>query len=186
MIVDNLNDSRVIEALSTPGGVIASLTDTTYGLLARADSPKSLKRLYEIRKRSPRQSTIVLVASVSDIPGLTGGQMEIYQKLLEERPTTIVLKTLGSILPHLPRTDNTLAFRAVRHKELAKLISQVGPLLAPSANYEGEPPATNIHEAIAYFGDKIDIYVDGGENKNALSSKIIAIKDGDEIEVIRE
>lgn len=46
---------------------------------------------------------------------------------------------------------------------LRELLRQTGPLIAPSANPEGAPPARTISEAEAYFGDGVDIYVDGGE-----------------------
>ena len=186
MSLDNLTDPIVIQTLSLPGGVIVAPTDTIYGLLARADSQESFQNLYFIRKRDLKKSSIILVSTAENIPGLTEHQIEIYKRLNEERPTTIIQKVPDSLWPHLPKTNGTLAFRAVNNIELAKLIDQVGPLLAPSANHEGEPPASNVDEAMSYFGDKISVYVDGGEIKNVPASKIIAINDGDEIEVIRD
>lgn len=186
MRLDNLTDPIVIQTLSLPGGVIVAPTDTIYGLLARANDPKSFQNLYSIRKRNLKQPSIILVSSAESIPGLTDHQIEIYKKLNQERPTTVIQKVSDSLWPHLPRNNGTLAFRAVNNIELAKLIYQVGPLLAPSANHEDEPPASNVDEAMSYFGDQIAIYVDGGEIKNVPASKIIAINDSDEIEVIRD
>lgn len=186
MRLNKLNNPTVIQTLSTPGGVIVAPTDTIYGLLARADSQESFHNLYSIRKRDLKQSSIILVSSAKSIPGLDDHHIEVYKRLNAERPTTIIHKVPDSLWPYLPKTNGTLAFRVVNNIELTKLIDQVGPLLAPSANYEGEPPASNIDEAVAYFGDQITIYVDGGEIKNVPASKIIAINDGDEIEVIRD
>lgn len=186
MRLTNLTDPAVIQTLSSPGGVIVAPTDTIYGLLARADNKESFQNLYSIRKRDLKQSSIILVSSVTNIPGLTDHQAEVYKKLNSERPTTIIQKVPDSLWPYLPKTNGTLAFRVVNNIELIKLIDQVGPLLAPSANYEGEPPASNIDEAVAYFGDQITIYVDGGEIKNVPASKIIAINDSDEIDIIRD
>ena len=89
-------------------------------------------------------------------------------------------------MPHLKRQDRTLAFRLVKNSPLAELINSTGPLIAPSANIEGHESATNISQAIDYFGDLVDIYVDGGTITNNIPSKIIAINDDDEIEVIRD
>ena len=50
---------------------------------------------------------------------------------------------------------------------------QTGPLITSSANQPGESPATTIQEAINYFGDSVDFYVDGGEIKDVLPSTII-------------
>ncbi|MEK7077097.1 MAG: Sua5/YciO/YrdC/YwlC family protein, partial [Patescibacteria group bacterium] len=52
-----------------------------------------------------------------------------------------------------------------------------GPLVAPSANIEGKPPAWTIKEAKKYFGDKADFYVDGGTIKKS-PSMLIKIEDG--------
>ena len=59
------------------------------------------------------------------------------------------------------------------------------PLIAPSANLEGKPPPKNIQEAVDYFGDKIDLYVDSGEIENEKPSTIVKIENG-EIKILRE
>ena len=43
------------------------------------------------------------------------------------------------------------------------LLKETGPLVAPSANPEGEIPAKNIEEARKYFGNKVDFYIDEGK-----------------------
>lgn len=52
-----------------------------------------------------------------------------------------------------------------------------GPLVAPSANLEGLPPAKTIKEAKKYFGKNIQIYLDGGKLES-LPSTLIEIKKG--------
>ena len=54
----------------------------------------------------------------------------------------------------------------------SKYLEQTGPLIAPSANLQGQPPAKNIQEAYEYFGDAVDLYVDGGtvESGRAVTS----------------
>jgi L-threonylcarbamoyladenylate synthase len=42
------------------------------------------------------------------------------------------------------------------------LLQRTGPLIAPSANFEGEPPASTIRAAKKYFGKKVDFYADAG------------------------
>ncbi|MDQ7082313.1 MAG: Sua5/YciO/YrdC/YwlC family protein [Aquificota bacterium] len=42
-----------------------------------------------------------------------------------------------------------------------ELLKRFGrPLVAPSANPEGKPPARNVREAVEYFGTKVCYYVD--------------------------
>lgn len=186
MITKRLLDPAVIEALRADKLVVAP-TDTIYGLLARADSPRAVDELYRVRQRDRTKSCIVLLGSVNDIPELTADQRRTYQQLYRERPTTIVARVSPDVMPHLVRTDATLAFRAVPpDTALSELIQLVGPLLAPSANLAGRPPATTINEAIAYFGDEVAVYVDGGEIKGAMPSRIITFTDEGQLVTLRQ
>ncbi len=176
MITKDPLDPQIAAALNA-GRLIVMRTDTIYGILARANSPEAVERLYTKRPRHPEKSCIILVNSVEIIPGLRPNEKTNYQQLSETRPTTIVVPAPDNYLPHLIRTKDTLAFRVVSGK-LGKLIKQTGPLLAPSANPEGLPPATNIYEAINYFGESVDVYVDGGEVTENTPSRIISFQDG--------
>ncbi len=186
MITKNLLDTTVIEALRADKLVMAP-TDTIYGLLARADSPRAVDELYRVRRRDRTKSCIILLGSTNDIPELTTEQRYIYDQLYCERPTTIVTRVSPDVMPHLVRTDATLAFRVVPPETaLSELIRLVGPLLAPSANLAGQPPATTINEAIAYFGDQVAVYVDGGEVAEAVPSRIITFTDDGQVVTLRQ
>ena len=52
-----------------------------------------------------------------------------------------------------------------KNGNLFNLIKNVGPLVAPSCNKEGHEPAKNIKIAKEYFGDDIDLYINGGVKK---------------------
>ena len=185
MIVNNILDRSVKEALANDRLIVAK-TDTIYGILARADSVESMKKIYEAKQRSLEQSSIILVADVSSIPGLTSEQRKIYQELSNHQPTTIAIRVSDSFLPHLPRNNGTLAFRAVPNSPLASLIKSTGYLLAPSANPKDLPPARNITEAVEYFGETVAIYVDSGEVSGAKPSQIIAFGDKNQVVYLRK
>ena len=159
-------------------------TDTIYGLLASATSPEAFKKLYSVRDRPLSKASILLVADPEDVPQLTTEQRNAYRVLSDERPTTIVQPVDDSYLPHLPRENGTLAFRVIALPHLRELVRLTGPLLAPSANPEGKTPATNIAEAKNYFGDKVSLYVDGGEVTENTPSRIISFIDG-AVQIIR-
>jgi L-threonylcarbamoyladenylate synthase len=63
-------------------------------------------------------------------------------------------------------------------------LAHTGALLTSSANAPGEPTATNLAEAQAYFGDQVDFYVDAGTIANPVPSTVIRIVD-DAIEILR-
>ena len=185
MIVENILDSAVISALQSDRLIIAK-TDTIYGVLARAGSKKAIERLYKVKQRPLDKSVIVLVANITDIPGLTPHMQEKYQKLATEHPTTIIVNVAPDFLPHIPHINGTLAFRVVPKSLLSELIHKVGYLAAPSANPSGQKPAKNINEAVNYFHESIAIYVDSGDITEVKPSQIVHINDDGEIEFIRK
>lgn len=184
-ITTNLTSEPVVRAVIA-GQIIVAPTDTIYGILARAKDAAAVGTLYRVRRRTPDKPCILLVASSADIPSLTIKQRHAYQDLSAERPTTIITKVPGNFLPHLPRRDGTLAFRvAPALSPLRELVDITGPLLAPSANLQGCPPAKTITEAIDYFGENVTIYVDGGEIVSAAPSRIVTF-DGESLRILRD
>ena len=179
-------DSTKASIALQQGDLVVLKTDTIYGILASAKIQRAVDKLYAAKQRDPRKSCIVLVADIHDIPNLPHEHRTTYLALCKKRPTTIVAPVPRDYLPHLKRQDNTLAFRLVKQPELMSVLDATGPLLAPSANIEGHEPAENIEQAVSYFGDTVAVYVDSGPITNSLPSKIIAINDDDEIEIIRD
>jgi L-threonylcarbamoyladenylate synthase len=77
-----------------------------------------------------------------------------------------------------------LALRIPDNELLQEVLSKTGPIVAPSANREGEEPAATVEVAKEYFGDTVDFYVDGGELKGEAST-VISLENG-RLQVIRE
>ena len=175
LITNTVSDPRVSEAL-TSAKLVVLRTDTIYGIVASAANRHAMERLYRAKHRPANESCIILVADISDIPGLTATRRQHYLQLNAERPTSIIVPASNAFL-HTTHQNGTLAFRLVTGS-LAQLIRQTGPLLAPSANPAGMPPANNITEAIKYFGDMVSVYVDGGEVTSSVASRIIKLQAG--------
>lgn len=181
LITNTISDPRVSEAL-TSANLVVLRTDTIYGIVAAATDCRAMERLYHAKHRPANESCIILVADISDIPGLTPTQRQHYLQLNAERPTSIIVPARNAFL-HTTHQNGTLAFRLVTGN-LAGLIHQTGPILAPSANPAGMPPAKNITEAINYFGGMVSVYVDGGEVTSLVASRIIKLQ-ADDIVTIR-
>jgi len=157
-------------------------TDTIYGIVCSAMKKKSVEKLYKIRKRDSKKPMIILISSLKDL-NLFGVKIDkkITDKYWPGKVSIIVpIKKLG----YLHRGKNSLAFRLPNNKALIKLIKISGPIVAPSANTEGDKPAETIEEAKEYFKDKIDFYVDCGKLKSK-PSKIISLLNNN-IEIIRK
>ncbi len=80
----------------------------------------------------------------------------------------------------MTRGTGSIAFRYPKDERLQEILKDTGPLVAPSANPEGMPPATTIEEAKKYFSESVDFYVDGG-TRDAKPSSVIQFKDEKEI-----
>jgi len=77
----------------------------------------------------------------------------------------------GNNLYYLHRGTNSLAFRLPKDKLILNILKISGPIIAPSANWEGYEPAKNIREAKRYFGNKV-FYLDRGDLISKPSSLI--------------
>ena len=77
----------------------------------------------------------------------------------------------------------SLAFRLPKDKFVLQILKETGPLVAPSANPEGLPPAENLKQAREYFGDKVFYYGRGG--LQGAPSTLVSLNDG-KVGVLRQ
>lgn len=169
------------------GGVGVVPTDTLYGLVGRADTREVVERIYKIKKRNPDKPCIILISSLDDLNKFNVKVSEEVRKNLEKYwpgKVSVILSVNDNNFEYLTRGTKTLAFRLPDEKVLQDLIKETGPIIAPSANPEGEKPATTIEMANKYFGDKVDFYVDDEELKSAPST-LIKFENG-EVVVLRQ
>lgn len=183
------NNKNLIEVLKR-NGVVVMPTDTIYGIVGKADNPFVVNRIYNIRKRAPNKPCIILIGVVDELENFSIHLSEEQKRVIkgywlldhtqdfQPRPVSIVLDCPGDQFEYLHRGTKTLAFRLPTQESLRNLLKETGPLIAPSANIEGLPPARNIKEAQKYFSDSVDLYIDG-DILTDRPSKIIQIhKDG--------
>ena len=172
-------------ALLREGGVGVLPTDTLYGLVASAYHPQAVERLYTLKRRERKPGTTI-AGSVQQLADL-GIAPEVLARVTHLWPNPIsVILPLPDSLAYIHQGRGDSPFRVVADPVLQALLGQTGPLVTSSANHPGEPPATSVGEARAYFGDHVDFYVDGGDLGHRPPSTIIKLQDNDEIAVIRE
>lgn len=169
------------------GGVVVMPTDTIYGIVGRAEDRNVVKKIYEIRKRTPEKPCIILVGDLSELKKFNIVLTEMQKNKIGKyrRPTSFILDCPDEKFSYLHRSTKTLAFRLPASQELRKLLIKTGPLIAPSANPEGLSPARNIREAKTHFGNSVDLYINGGTIVGKPSKIIRLHKDGS-IAVLRE
>lgn len=161
-------------AILQSGGVAVLRTDTIYGVVARADNEAAVNSVYKLKGRTPSKSPIVLIAEV-------GHTFDTYDKDEIDQIANMWPGKNSVIFPSLiapdwvRRGNNSVAYRVPDDDDLRELLRKTGPLIAPSANPEGLEPAMNLQEAIDYFGDKVAIYIDGGQVVDNTPSKLFKV-----------
>jgi len=174
-------------ALFLKDGAIGVIpTDTIYGICAPALDKKAVEKVYKLKKRDPKKPMIILIGSLDDLRkfniDLNAWQKKILKKVWLGK-VSIVLPCLDKKFAYLHKGTKTLAFRLPKKRELLKILSISGPLVAPSANPEGGRPAETIAEAKKYFGKNIFYY---GTGKISGQPSILIKLQNNKIEIIRK
>ncbi len=157
------------------GDIVSMPSDTIYGLLALANDKNVVASLYALKGRQPEKPFIILISKYSQLKALGISPSLTQTKFLKKYwpgAVSVILSCQDLNLEFLHRCTNSLAVRMPNNKLLKDLIDITGPLIAPSCNPEGLPPATNPEEAKKYFGNKIKLYVDGGDIKSNPSTLV--------------
>lgn len=159
-------------------------TDTLYGVVAPAGDAAAVERVYRAKGRTPSKSPIVLIATAEQLlDDYDASTLAHFAELWPGQNSVILPSAHGP--QWLTRGNASIAYRLPADKQLRVLLEKTGPLIAPSANPEGESPAKTIQEAYDYFGDTVDFYVDGGEVTSETPSKLWRLQPSGELERLR-
>ena len=166
------------------GGIGVLHTDTVYGLVARAADPAAIQKMYDTKKRADQPGTLI-ASSIDDLAklGLDSSQLSLAAKFWPGQISVVV--NADNVATYLKQTRDNLAVRIPDDPSLSRLLAQTGPLMTTSANVPGQPISSTIAEAKAYFGDKVDFYVDGGTITNNQPSTIIGLDEYANIVIFR-
>jgi len=197
------NDWQKGIEVSKKGGVVVLPTDTLYGIVASAMSKKAVERIYEVKGRKENKPFIVVINSYKQLEifgiKISKERAKIFSKFWPGK-VSVILPCQSNKWGYIHRGTNSIAFRMIgsRNKNLFNFIKKVGPIVAPSANPEGEKPAETIKEAKDYFLHRQDLcihrsclceiqpelYINGGLKKS-LPSTLIRFN-GKEVEILRQ
>ena len=147
----------LIEVLKN-GGLAIAPTDTQYGILCLYSNQPGVERIYRMKGRDSEKKLIALVSSLNMISTLCSKLPPDNLKKLWPSPLTVVLPAGSS---HIYSWESQ-AVRMPEDNFLIELIAELGePLFAPSANPQGKTPAVDSDEAYSYFGDEVELYIQG-------------------------
>lgn len=160
-----MNTSEKIISYIKKGEIGIIPTDTLYGIVGSAFSKKAVSKIYKIKDRDLHKPFIVLISGIEDLKKFNL-KLNIEQKNLLEKywpsELSVILPVTQKKYEYLHRGTQSIAFRFPKKKYLIDLVKITGPLVAPSANYQGQEAVQTIYEAKKKFGDKLSFYKGGG------------------------
>ena len=177
IIISDKDDLQDAAEILKRGGLVASPTETVYGLCANALDETAVKNIYKAKGRPSDNPLIVHIADLDMLKPLVQEVSPIAQKLMDAfwpGPMTLVFKATELVPKVLTGGLDTVAIRFPSHPTINKLIKTSGlPLAAPSANTSGKPSPTNFTRVYEDLNGKIDCIIEGDHSEYGVESTVI-------------
>ena len=186
-----IDPAKITEAadLIDAGSLVAFPTETVYGIACRVET-SSLTRLDNLKGRRPDKYYTLHIGQKSGLkkylpaPGLRAqklikntwpGPLTIVFELDDQTITGQQEKLKKEVFKNLYR-DNSIGIRCPDNPVASMLLSQThSPVVAPSANITGQPPAAEPQQVLARFSGQIELLLDAGPCKYKTSSTVVKI-----------
>lgn len=179
------------------GGLVAFPTETVYGVAGCCARQEAMGRLRDLKDRPERPFTVhvgtaqQVYRSVASVPARA-------RRLMAKAwpgPITIILPVEWEALAEVWGESTarnmwhagSVAFRLPDQPVARAMLSGVdSPVVAPSANRIGLPPALSAEEVVAALGDGVDLILDAGIAKIGRASTILAFSHNGQYDILRE
>jgi len=183
--------SKIKEAalLVDNGGLVAFPTETVYGIACRARTD-SLAKLNDIKGREPSKYYTLHIGQKNEVTKYVPTINLRAQKLIKNvwpGPLTLVFELDSAdinkqreilekeLFKNLYK-HNSIGIRCPDNPIASMLLQETNnPVIAPSANISGQPPAVDAKQALAQLSGKIEMLLDAGACKYKKSSAIVKI-----------
>ena len=171
------------------GGVIAFRTDTFYGLGADPFNAAAVQKVKDLKGREGNKPILVLISDVEQLGRLIENRSAAFDKFAKDfwpGALTIIGEATSQLPSELTAGTKTVGVRLPDDDRVRALVSACGgALTATSANPAGELPARTAEEVAKYFGERMDLIVDGGETRTDRPSTVVDASGGD-VKLVRE
>ncbi|MDR1922721.1 MAG: L-threonylcarbamoyladenylate synthase [Candidatus Adiutrix sp.] len=163
------------------GGVVAGPTASFYALMALADGHPALEKVVELKGAEGRQGKASLILLDQPARALCYAREtpEAAWALMSRfwpGPLTLLFPAQTGLHASLVGPARTVALRLESLLAVRRLVRMVDRgLTGTSANPAGEAPADRAEAVLDYFGDSIDLIIDGGVTGGGPPSAIIDV-----------
>ena len=170
-------DLAPVAEILLDGGVAVGPTETTYGLMAAADKPEAMNRIMQLKGRDGAKPLLLLLdrperalCYARELPECVNGLIANFWP----GPLTLLLRSSTGLHQSLIGPTRTVGVRVVGLQSIRLLVRIMDrAVTGTSANPGGLPPARSVGQALDYFGNNIDLVIDGGPSFKAAPSTII-------------
>jgi len=157
------------------GGVVAFPTETVMGMGVVFDNFNAYKHLNELKGRPEDKPYTMMLGSVEEIEKyayIDDDAKKIINAFMPG-PITVLLKARENVPSYVTHATNIVGIRVPDFDIVNKLLKIVKkPLLSPSANPSGMPPALDPKKVTVYFDKSLEYIIDYS-SKGELPSTIV-------------
>lgn len=186
------NDESLTQAreIIARGGVIAFRTDTFYGLGADPFNASAVQKVKDLKGREGSKPILVLISDVEQLSRLIESRSPAFDELAERfwpGALTIIGEATNRLPGDLTAGTKSVGVRLPGDESVRSIVRACGgALTATSANPSGEPPARSATEALKYFGESVDVILDGGATKTDQPSTVVDTTSDGGLKLVRE
>ncbi len=175
--------TRVVDILKN-GGVVVYPTDTYYGIGCDIMNKKAIEKIYTIKQRNKSKPFSFICSDLKNISLYAKVSNYAYKTMKRLLPGPYTFILAGSkLVPKIMLTKRkTAGIRVPDNQICLNLVKELGnPVITTSATM---PDGTIFHDASLihdYFGNRVDVVIDGSIVPGQPSSVIMLINDIPEI-----
>lgn len=191
MIVSQSHENLLcITDIIARGGVIAFRTDTFYGLGADPFNSGAVQKVKNLKGREGDKPILVLISDAEQLGRLIENRSASFDELTKQfwpGALTIIGKATDELSNELTAGTKSVGVRLPNDERVRSVVRACGgSLTATSANPSGEPPARSAEEALKYFGETVDLILDGGAAKTDQPSTVVDTTSDGGLKLVRE
>jgi len=165
------------------GGVIAFRTDTFYGLGADPFNGDAVRKIKQLKGREDHKPILIIVSDRAEVTRFIAAPTRAFDLLADifwPGPLTLIGQAAPGVREEITAGTKTIGVRLPADDKVRALIEACGgALTGTSANPSHREPARAAAEVSGYFGDIIDLIVDGGTAQNDLPSTVVDARDNE-------
>ena len=173
----------------TRGGIIAFRTDTFYGLGADPFNRAAVERIKQLKGREGGKPILIVISDREQVDRFVSESSQTFVRLARTfwpGPLTLICKAAAEVPEEITAGTETIGVRLPGDDKVRLLVQACGgALTATSANPSHQDPAKSAQEVFTYFGDAVDLIIDGGAAGTVHPSTVVDVC-GNEPGLIRE